>query len=225
MSKYKRLGFISLYVVLILLMIVPISANVKNGSINIYYHGNNQKNETIELSNVPFGIYSFARDDGSGLVVNKEYSELNIDIENIDSSSNREYANKIYQYISDNNIIGNIKYTNDNARCNFSDLPQGIYLVAQLEKSQYEDGSFSSLPFLISMPMSNNGYSIYDVNVEPKGEWTIETGITKPENNVKAVDTGDEQSYYKYVTLIAITSTLLCFQKKKTRCNKFNIFA
>lgn len=102
------------------------------------------------------GNYSF--------VLNDEFSDSNQTLEDIQSPA---LAEELADYVQNNAIVGTNKQIDQNANIIFTDLDLGLYLLVQEEAA---DGYSKVSPFLVSVPIQENGVYIYDVDASPKVE-------------------------------------------------------
>lgn len=118
---------------------------VGGGTLTFYRAGDISEND---------GNYTFTLTEsfaGSGLSLN-----------NISDTS---LAANLAQYAAANNLTGTTAAIGEDGTVSVNGLALGLYLVVQQEPA---DGYEAVAPFLVSIPMNENGTYIYDVNVEPK---------------------------------------------------------
>ena len=112
--------------------------------------------------------------DGNYLFVKTEAMEaFEGTYENIGSA---ELAESIAAYVEEKNIESYGEAENTNGRAIFSDLKTGLYLIVQTEASE---GYEPLKPFLVSIPMNEDGHYIYDVNAE--GKFELYKPVTPPD--------------------------------------------
>lgn len=73
-------------------------------------------------------------------------------------------AASLEQYVSDNGMTGKELKISGGAVV-FSDLKPGLYLIVQNEAA---DGYKAAAPFLVSVPLYENGTYVYEVDASPK---------------------------------------------------------
>lgn len=83
----------------------------------------------------------------------------------LDDIKSSQTAKKLFQYVLDNRISGQTRYTNDSGRVQFDGLTPGAYLVAEI-KGNKKYARF--LPFLAVLPYDNNGKWEYNLIAVPK---------------------------------------------------------
>lgn len=197
-------------VMVFMLCLISLYAREKDGSISIDFHGIGNNDESIILSSVPFTLYPIAIHKDEQLIINKEYEKLSISIDEIDQSSKRNEIKRIYNYILNNDIKGYTQYTDNNGKLCFDHLKQGVYLISQSEGYKYKDGYFISIPFVINLPLENDGYLVYDITVEPKNEW--QSSIKQVPNS--NIDTSDDNKVESYLCLLILSGFMIFFMKK-----------
>lgn len=76
-----------------------------------------------------------------------------------------ELAESIAAYVKENQLSAYGTAKNQNGKTVFTDLELGLYLIVQTGAS---DGYEPLKPFLISVPMNEDGHYVYEVNAEGK---------------------------------------------------------
>lgn len=100
------------------------------------------------------GNYAFAKTDAMAAFTGS--------YEDIGSAS---LAENIAAFVKENQISAYGTAKNQNGKAVFTDLELGLYLIVQTEASEdYEPLK----PFLVSVPMNENGHYVYEVNAEGK---------------------------------------------------------
>ncbi|MDO5785627.1 MAG: pilin N-terminal domain-containing protein [Eubacteriales bacterium] len=84
-------------------------------------------------------------------------------------------AKKLAQYAAKNKIAGTTKDIGKDGKITFDNLELGLYLMVQ---DKAANGYNKAEPFLVTVPMLENGKYVYDVNASPKVE--VEKEPTKP---------------------------------------------
>lgn len=118
---------------------------VAGGTLTLYHVGEIKEND---------GNYSFA--------LTGEFSGCKESLENPESP---ELSSSLEEYALANDLTGmKLEITSDGTVV-FSDLEPGLYLLVQ---TQAANGYETAAPFLVSVPIKENGTYIYDVNASPK---------------------------------------------------------
>lgn len=87
----------------------------------------------------------------------EKFENCGISIADIQSS---ELAGKLADYVAENGVVGLTRELDEQGMLTFTNLKPGLYLLIQNRAaSGYEKVS----PFLVTVPMSENGTYIYDV--------------------------------------------------------------
>lgn len=97
-------------------------------------------------------------------VLTDKFKDSGESLENIQSS---KLASSLYRYSKQNSISGKKQKINSNGNISFDDIELGLYLLVQEEAA---NGYSKILPFIVSIPMRENGVYIYDVDASPKVE-------------------------------------------------------
>ena len=100
-----------------------------------------------------------------------DFSRCGIALDDIQSEA---LAEKLAAYIKNRELKGTNVEVDSKGQAKFSDLEQGLYLIAQDSAAQ----NYTSLkPFLITVPLEENGGLIYDVDAFPKTGAVIKTEV------------------------------------------------
>lgn len=122
---------------------------------------------TTPVAGIEVDICQVAGLDGSGgYRLTDRFSGAEISLAELIGGSeveNAEKAKEIYQYIKANGISYQTAYTDSSGNAPFYQLEQGIYVVFGISGQAV---SFS--PYLVFLPLTVNGSTIYDVNSMPK---------------------------------------------------------
>lgn len=76
-------------------------------------------------------------------------------------------AKKLAQYAENQKLSGRTETISTDGTVSFGDLELGLYLVVQTEAAK---GYHKADPFLVSVPMNENGTYLYEVDASPKVE-------------------------------------------------------
>lgn len=129
---------------------------VPGGDLTLYKVGDIYEND---------GNYSF--------VLTDSFAGSGEDLANIQSS---QLADDLARYAKRHSIVGTSKDIDQNANITFTDIDLGLYLLVQ---EQAAEGYNKVSPFLVSVPIQENGAYVYDVDASPKVE--LEK-VTEPDN-------------------------------------------
>lgn len=120
---------------------------VPGGTLTLYHVGNVKEDD---------GNYSF--------VLTDEFAGSGVLLENIQSD---QLAKDLAGYASDRKIKGTTKQIGNDGSVTFSDLELGLYLLVQTEAAS---GYSKAGPFLVTVPMQEEGVYCYEVDASPKVE-------------------------------------------------------
>ncbi len=130
---------------------------VTGGILTAYYVGSIQEND---------GDYSFVK--------TRDMAAFPGDYTSVDSPS---LAADIAAFVKKNDLPGCAQAKNRNGKAVFADLELGLYLIVQTRASQ---GFEPISPFLVSVPMNQDGRYVYDVTAEEKFQLYQEPKPTQP---------------------------------------------
>lgn len=148
----------------------------RTGNIEIDYVGRTDDMDEVLLSGAKFEIFPIQYMDNGMMVWRDEFSKCGVSLDDTSSEAREKQAKQLFQYAKDHNITGIIHTTDDNGHTHFLDLAEGMYLLAQIGDVTEGVDVFDSEPFLVQIPSEISGKFEYDVDVEPKAEWTSHDG-------------------------------------------------
>lgn len=135
----------------------------KKGTISITMRYN--KNPVAGGSLTLYRVGDIKEDDGNySFTLTEDFTASQADLTDITSAN---LAKQFAQYAKDQKISGEAVKINDNGEVSFSDLDLGLYLLTQNEAAS---GYAAADPFLVTVPMNENGTYIYAVDASPKVE-------------------------------------------------------
>lgn len=126
---------------------------------------------TYDKQSVPGGTVTLHRvadvvqDDGDYIfVLSSEFSGSNVSLDDLESA---EAAKALASYAEAQQLAGVTQNIDDSGSVVFADLEIGLYLATQ---QQAAEGYLAFDPFLVSVPMVEDGAYVYDVDASPKLE-------------------------------------------------------
>lgn len=142
----------------------------RTGSITITMQYGDETVPGGELTLYQAGI--LREEEGSGrLVMTEEFSGCGEELNQFDVAQNQsdaaQLASLLAGYASSNQLAGVVKNVSNDGAVVFERLEPGLYLIMQ-EKAA--SGYSCINPFLVMVPMVENGEYIYEVTAEPKME-------------------------------------------------------
>lgn len=93
-----------------------------------------------------------------------DFAESKVSLKNIASART---AKELAAYAEKKNLAGTTKEISREGTLAFSDLKVGLYLLVQKEPA---GGYYKADPFVVSVPMLEDGVYLYDVDASPKAE-------------------------------------------------------
>lgn len=128
---------------------------------------------------VPGGVLALYRvgevtedDENYSFALSGDFAGSGISLEGITSS---ELAETLAEYVSDNSLSGTAVEIGDDGVAAVGGLPLGLYLIVQTEAAA---GYEAVEPFLVSIPVDEDGIYVYDVVATPKMSVLAETKST-----------------------------------------------
>lgn len=147
------------------------NADSQKGSVEIYCHGITSDGERVELNNSEFVLYKAGEYVNGEWILTQEFAQSGAQLGDMSASYQREAAKVLYAYAVENDLQYVSSITDSNGRTTFSQLDLGLYLVSMRDDYIYGNGVFRSAPFLLTMPITDNGDIMFNFTVEPKAEW------------------------------------------------------
>lgn len=181
MKKYKKIG--SILLTLFFLCMINVTAFAKSELPNLDQKGSitvtvrdTKSQKTIAGGSLKIYQVALAKEADWDFTYeySKDFEECEIPLIDIQSEG---LASKLYQFVVSKNVkADSVKIGND-GKVVFSNLNLGLYLIAQDTAAK---GYSNMKPFLVTVPLNDNGRYIYDVNAEPKaGTVTIQQETTE----------------------------------------------
>lgn len=122
-------------------------AAVSGGTLTLYRVGEVREND---------GSYSFA--------ATGRFAESGADFANVESAA---LATELANFAAEKNLAGITQNIGSTGKVVFGDLEAGLYLLVQ---NAAAEGYNKAAPFLVSLPMLENGAYVYEVDASPKVE-------------------------------------------------------
>lgn len=170
--------------------------NQNQGKINIYLE---ESNNATNLSGVEFKLVKVATLTNGTYNYIEELEHLNLhDLNTLNTADALNKAsNDISNFVTQKNISGIIKKTNNYGYTQFNNLEEGVYLLQAININEYDNIS----PTLIALPTFDNSDKTngmnYEVNIIPKHTPII------------AVKTDDNSIIVIPLTLAVITGSVI----------------
>ena len=128
-------------------------------SVSVQYDGKAVPGGTLTL----YRAGDITQDDGNyDFTLNKDFAGSRVSLEDIQSD---QTAKALASYAEAQDISGETRTISEDGKVVFQDLELGLYLLVQHEAA---DGFVEMAPFLIGIPMVEDGTYIYDVDASPK---------------------------------------------------------
>ena len=130
-------------------------------SVSVQYDGKAVPGGTLTL----YRAGDVTQDDGNyDFTLNKDFAGSRVSLEDIQSD---QTAKALASYAEAQDISGETRTISEDGKVVFQDLELGLYLLVQHEAA---DDFVEMAPFLIGIPMVEDGTYIYDVDASPKTE-------------------------------------------------------
>ena len=142
---------------------------------------------------------------------------------NYDDISSAKLAEEVAVFVKKNEIPAYQVVENTEGKAVFTNLELGLYLIVQTKAS---DGYEPLKPFLVSVPMNENGHYVYEVNAEGKFQLHQEPKPTTPPKPSEPTLPQTGQLNWPIPVLVVLglslfsTGWLLRFGKKKDSYEK-----
>ena len=169
---------------------------------------------TYDKKAVPGGTVTLYRvgdvvsDDGDYVfVLGSDYAASNVSIDDLQSA---DAARALLEWAEDHDLGGTTTRVSDRGLAVFDDVQVGLYVMAQHDPA---DGYYAIDPFLVGMPLTEDGSYVYDIDASPKVELA-----TKPLPNTP--NTGEAELPVVPLlvggVIVCVAAAGLCLRKKGT---------
>lgn len=202
MKIQKRISMLFLTAMLILTMSVtsyahevPDSSKTGSIAVTMLYEGKPVAGGTLTL----YRVGEISEDDGNySFVLTGDFTESGASLEDISSTT---LASDLAAYVSDNSLAGTKVAISSNGTVTIPGLELGLYLVVQTQASR---GYKAVSPFLVSVPMLEDGSYLYDVDATPKLE-----ALTKTPPRTPSSETPSTENPSTPVTTTTVSTAIL----------------
>ena len=150
---------------------IHVEAGTRKGSIQIIYKGRNHSDEEVILSGAKFAIFPVQYKKNDEWIWQNGFENSGVSLGDTSAEAREKQAKDLFEYAENRNISGTTQATDNLGHASFTELEEGIYLIAQIGNVECGTDQFESAPFLVNIPSEINGKTEYDVVIEPKGEW------------------------------------------------------
>lgn len=112
-----------------------------------------------------YRVAAVQEDDGNfGFVLTGDFADCGIELADLQSA---ELAKALADYAAGAKLEGQTKQIAEDGTVLFAELEPGLYLLVQTQPAA---GYYAANPFLVSVPMLEEGEYVYDVQAGPKAE-------------------------------------------------------
>ena len=170
-KKIKRIRILFLITLILFGSFIHAEAGTRKGSIQIIYKGRNHSDEEVILSGAKFAIFPIQYKKNDEWIWQNGFEASGVSLGDTSAEAREKQAKDLFEYAENRNISGTTQVTDNLGHASFTELEEGIYLIAQIGNVECGTDQFESAPFLVNIPSEINGKAEYDVVIEPKGEW------------------------------------------------------
>ena len=179
----------------------------ETGRIEILCKGTSMHQKEVVFEGAKFALYQVGNSTENGWELTDEFRRAQVVLNDSSASGQREK--------------GVNRETDKNGKLVFSNLKEGVYLIGQTERYSAEEGFFAVAPFLVAVPVLEQGMPVYEIEIHPKSEW--EEKPETPAENIPTgrpsgtgVVTGDAANPAPYCILALLSMTvILAVEKRK----------
>lgn len=119
-----------------------------------------------------YRVAAVQEDDGNfGFVLTGDFADCGIELADLQSAG---LAKALADYAAGAELEGQTKQIAEDGTVLFAELEPGLYLLVQTQPAA---GYYAANPFLVSVPMLEEGEYVYDVQAGPKAELSPTPGI------------------------------------------------
>ncbi len=148
----------------------PASLNFdKKGSISLTLCSDEEESTARDGILTLYRVADLELDDGNMVyTLTEQFSASDVSLDDVSAPS---LAETLAQYAAENGLAGMEAEITGDGTVSFADLRLGLYLIVQTTAST---GYYAVDPFLVSVPLEQNGAWAYDVDAGPKVEALVE---------------------------------------------------
>ena len=180
-----------------------------------------QETGRIEILCKGTSMHQVGNSTENGWELTDEFRRAQVVLNDSSASGQRENAELLWKYAKEQKLKGVNRETDKNGKLVFSNLKEGLYLIGQTERYSAEEGFFAVAPFLVAVPVLEQGMPVYEIEIHPKSEW--EEKPETPAENIPTgrpsgtgVVTGDAANPAPYCILALLSMTvILAVEKRK----------
>ncbi len=138
------------------------------GSITLTLYSDENKTALKDGELTLYKVADLNYDDDGNMVYTytSDFSSSTVSLDDIEDSSLPVYLETIAE-----NLDGSAETVSSYGRVKFEDLSLGLYLIVQTENST---GYYPVDPFMVTIPIEQDGEWVYDVDASPKVEINVE---------------------------------------------------
>lgn len=193
----------------------------ETGRIEILCKGTSMHQKEVVFEGAKFALYQVGNSTENGWELTDEFRRAQVVLNDSSASGQRENAELLWKYAKEQKLKGVNRETDKNGKFVFSNLKEGLYLIGQTERYSAEEGFFAVAPFLVAVPVLEQGMPVYEIEIHPKSEW--EEKPETPAENIPTgrpsgtgVVTGDAANPAPYCILALLSMTvILAVEKRK----------
>lgn len=153
-------------------------------SITVYSHSYNTDNEEINIKGADFSLYKVALYNNGKYQLSTDFKKSGVSINSRNASEEMESAEKLYIYAQEKFISSKSKTTGSDGTVKFSNLEEGVYLIAQTNKVSINGLTYTTSPIIVNTKDNTSS----NIRIEPKN------GI-EPEKEKLTIDLRDLTIY------------------------------
>lgn len=204
----RKLNKLLLCLLLLLVTVIPVQAQAQ-GNITVTLAERKQPQSGIKLS-----LCQIATMEGESFYPAAPFAESGMDLAALINRPDATFAEDLHRYVQKHKVSCKTTVSDADGAALFEGLPRGIYLIFCESTKGY-----TFKPYLVFLPQTIGGESLYTIHSEPKiealPEPTPSTPAPKPE---PTPDTGDHSNSKLWNHLLVLSGSgiliLLCLKNR-----------
>ena len=162
-KKTAGVFFLAVILIFVVLVAVSVDAAGRKGSITVQLNeiGTDREGTALEC-------FYVAEQKENGWHLTEAFEGCKVTPWNLSKSADyKKAAEKLSSWVTAKKLSAEKRVTDADGKLVFEDLDEGIYLIRQ-KNGQKTYGAIA--PFLVCVPMEENGEILYDIHTKSKGE-------------------------------------------------------
>ena len=153
----------------------------ETGRIEILCKGTLMHQKEVVFEGAKFALYQVGNSTENGWELTDEFRRAQVVLNDSSASGQRENAELLWKYAKEQKLKGVNRETDKNGKLVFSNLKEGLYLIGQTERYSAEEGFFAVAPFLVAVPVLEQGMPVYEIEMRGRKNQKLRQKTSQPD--------------------------------------------